>query len=73
MMALDAVYQLHRLALSGNQVKPAARDHHARRKAEHAISDGIAMMMIVEEPAFVAAVAERSLNFRKIHCVNYCK
>ena len=70
MMALDAVYQLHRLALRRDQIKPAAGDHHGRRQAEHAISDGIAVMVIVEKPAFVAAVAQRSLDFRKIHCVN---
>ncbi len=73
MMALDAVYELHRLAASRNQVEPAARDQHVGRQAEHAVRDRIAMMMIVEEPALVAAVAQRSLDFRKIHCVNHCK
>ena len=73
MMALDAVHQLYRFALGGNDVKPAAGDHHVGRQAEDAIGDGIAVMVIVEEPAFVVAVAQRSLNFGEIHCVIYCK
>jgi hypothetical protein len=61
------MHQFDGLALRGDDVKPAAGDHHAGRKAEHAVGNGITMMMIVEQPAFVAAVTERSLDFRKIH------
>ena len=67
MMALDAVHQLHRFALGRDDVEPAAGDHHLLRQAEHVIGDGIAVMVIVEEPAIVVAVAQRSLNFGKIH------
>ncbi len=39
-----------------------ARDHHGLGKAENAIADWVTMVMVVEQPAVVAAVAERSLN-----------
>ena len=66
-MALDAVHQLHRFAVRRNHVEPAPRDHHLLRQAEYVVGDGIAMMMIVKEPAVVVAVAQRSLNFGEIH------
>ena len=66
-MALDAVHQLYRFAVGGNDVKPAARDHHFLGQTEYVIGNGIAVMMIVEEPAIVVAVAQRSLNFGEIH------
>ncbi len=73
MMALDTMYQLHRFAVRRNDVEPAARDQHVGGQAEHAVRDRIAVMMIVEQPALVAAVAQRSLDFGKIHYEDYCK
>ena len=62
MVALDAMHQLDRFTLGRNQVKPAARGQAVGRQSEHAVGDGIAMVMVVKEPGFVAAVAQGSLN-----------
>ena len=64
MMALDAMHQLHRLAVGGDQVKPAAGGEAVGRQSQHAVGDGVAMMMVVKEPALVMAVAQGSLNIR---------
>src|ERR1700683_1844117 len=44
----DLVDQLYRFALRGNKVEPASCDHQARRQTEHAVGDGIAMVVVVE-------------------------
>ncbi len=73
MVALDAVHQLHRVALRRNQVEPAPRDHHGLGKTQDVIGNGIAMMMIVEQPRLLPAIAQSSLNFGKVHAVVHCK
>ncbi len=67
MVALDAMHQLHRLAVGGNQIEPATGGETVGRQSQNAVGDGIAMMMVVKEPAFVVAVAQGSLNFGEIH------
>src|SRR5215813_4670446 len=67
MMALDAMHQLHRLAIRGNDIKPAPRRHAIGRQSEHAISNRVAMVVVVKQPGFMAAVAQSSLNFREVH------
>ena len=63
----NLVHQFYRLALGGNQVKPAPRHHQARRQAEHAVGDGIAMVMVVEQPRVNVAFAQRRLDGSEVH------
>jgi hypothetical protein len=64
---LDAVHQLARLARGGNEVVPAARDVGLRVEAKNARGDGIAMVVVVEEPAVEGGVAESGLDCVEIH------
>ena len=66
-MAFDTVHELDWITLRRDEVKPTAGDHHRFRQPKHAIGNGIAMVMIVEEPGFLAAVAQGSLNVGEIH------
>src|SRR3974390_2988998 len=66
-MALDAMHQLYRFARRRNDVKPAAGGEAVRGQSHHAVGDGIAAMIVLEEPGFVAAVAQRGLTFREVH------
>ena len=63
----DLVDELHRFAFGGNQVKPAPRHHEASGQPEHAIGDGIAMMMVVEKPRVNVAFAQRRLDGGEVH------
>ena len=54
----DAMDELARLACGGNEVVPAARDVGIGIERENARGDGIAMMVIVEEPAVKRGFAE---------------
>ena len=67
MAGFDFVDQLYRFALRRNQVKPAARDHQPCWQTEHAIGDGIAMMVVVEQPRVDVAFAQRRLNGSEVH------
>ena len=64
---LDAVHQLARLARGGNEVVPAARDEGFRVEREDVRGDGIAVMVVVEEPAVERGVAEGGLDWVEIH------
>jgi len=64
---LDAVHELTRLARRGNEVVPAARDVGLRVEAKDARGDGIAMVMVVEEPAVKGGVAQSGLDLVEIH------
>ena len=55
---LDAVHQLARLARGGNEVVPAARDVGLGVEAEDALGDGIAVVVVVKEPAVERGVAK---------------
>ena len=63
----DLVNQFCRLATGRNQVEPTPSDHQIRGQAEHAVSNRIAMMVIVKEPGVDIAFAERCLYGGKIH------
>ncbi len=51
----DAMDQFPRLALRGDEVVPAACDVGVGVEAEDAVGEGVAVMMIVEEPAVEGA------------------
>src|SRR5581483_7900532 len=67
MVRFDAVGQLGRLALRRHHVVPAPRHHGRGGKTEHAIGDGIAMVVVIKQPRVHVPLAQRSLNFREIH------
>src|ERR1700732_1788382 len=67
MSGLDLVDQLNRLAFRRHEVKPAPRNHQSSRQAEHPVGYGIAMMMVVKEPAVEVTFAQRSLNGGEAH------
>src|SRR6267378_200013 len=67
MSGLNLVDQLKGLAFRRDQVKPAPRNHQSRRQAEHPVGYGIAMMMVVKEPAVEVTFAQRSLNGGEVH------
>src|SRR5580693_9037973 len=67
MPRLNLVHQFHRLSLCGKQIEPAARDHQTGRQTEHAISDGIAMVMVVEKPAVDVPFAQCSVDGGQVH------
>ncbi len=59
--------ELARFALCGDEVVPAARDVRLGVEAEDALADGVAVVMIVEEPAIEPGFAQRGLNRIEIH------
>jgi len=61
------MHQLARLARGGHKVVPAARDVRLFVQAQNALGDGVAVMMVVEEPAVKAGLAECGLNRVKVH------
>src|SRR3979411_2702777 len=67
MSGLNLVDQLNRLALHRDQVKPAPRNHQSSRQAEHPVGYGIAMRMVVKEPAVEGNCAQGSLNGGEVH------
>ena len=64
---LNAVHELARLAGGGNEVVPAARDVRFWVEREDLRGDGIAMMVIVEEPAVERGFAQSGLDGVEIH------
>ena len=63
----DAVNELFGLADGGDEVEPAAGDVEVVAEAEDAIADGIAIVMVVEEPAVDLGVAQCRLNLENFH------
>ena len=63
----DLVDERHGLALGRNQVVPTAGHHLRGLKAENAIGERIAAVMIEEKPAVEAFGAQRLLNFGRSH------
>ena len=59
--------ELSRLAGGGDEVVPAAGDVGVVVEAEDAVGEGVAVVMIVEEPAVEMLVAERGLDGVEIH------
>src|SRR5580704_17246601 len=67
MASFDFVHQLYGFALRRYQVKPAPRYHQICRQAKYAIGNGIAMMMVVEQPRVDVTFAERRLDGSNVH------
>ncbi len=63
----NLVDQFDRLAFGGNQVEPAPGHHQARGQTEHAVGDGIAMVVVVEKPRVNVAFAQRRLDGSEVH------
>jgi hypothetical protein len=61
------VDELARLALGGDEVVPAAGDVGLLVEAEDVRGDGVAVVVVVEEPAVEAGVAECGLNCVEVH------
>ena len=64
---LNLVHQFDRFAFGRNQIKPAPRHHQAGRHSKHAIGNGIAMVMVAEQPGVNVAFAQRRLDGSKVH------
>ena len=67
---LDAVDEFERLAIGRDEVIPAARDVRLGIEAKDACGDGIAVMVVVEEPAVERGFAEGCLDGVEIHTDN---
>ena len=67
MSGFDSVNQFEGFALGRDQIEPAPCNHLARGQPKHPVRNGIAMVMIVEEPGVDIPLAERGLYGRKIH------
>src|SRR5579862_1969404 len=67
MSGLDFVYQFDRIAFGRDQIEPAPRHHQARWQTQHAISDGVAMMVVIKQPSVDIALAQGGLDRREVH------
>ena len=65
--ALDTVHQPGGFAFGGDEVVPAAGNVPARFETEYAIGEGIALMVIEEQPAVELLATQLPLNFGEIH------
>src|SRR6266581_2193470 len=65
--SFNLVDEFYRFTLGRDQVKPAPRHHQACRQTQHAVSDRIAMMMVVEQPRVNVAFAQRRLDSSEVH------
>src|SRR5271166_541036 len=63
----NLMHELDRFAFGRDQIKPAPRHHQARGQAENVVGDGIAMMMVVEQPRVDVAFAQRRLDGGEVH------
>src|ERR1039458_3998220 len=61
------MHQLARLARCGHKVVPAPRDMQLGVHAQNAPGDGVAVMMVVKEPAVKAGLLDGSLYCFKVH------
>ena len=64
---LDAMHELAGFAGSGDVVIPPSRDVGLGIEAEDSLANGVAVVMIVKEPAVVTGIAERRLNCVQVH------
>src|SRR5277367_1319229 len=67
MARLNLVYEFGGFALCRDQVKPSPRDHQIRGQSQNPVSNGVAVMVIIEEPCVDIPLAQRSLYGRKVH------
>ena len=64
---LDAMYQLARLALRGDEVVPAPCNMRILIKAQDAIGQRITMVMVIKQPSIEAGVTQRQLDGFEVH------
>src|ERR1700730_12871459 len=67
MARLNLVHKFGWLTLSRDEIEPPPCDHQIRRQPQHPISNGIAVMVIVEKPCVDIPLAQGSLYGGKIH------
>ncbi len=63
----DAMDELAGFAGGGDEVVPAAGDVGVGVEAEDAVGDGVAVVMVVEEPAVEVGVAQSGLDGFEVH------
>jgi len=63
----NLVDKLGRLAFGRDQIKPAAGNHESIWQSENAVSDRVAMVMVVEEPGVDVALAQGFLDGCQVH------
>ena len=62
MPGFDFMHQLLRISFGWYEIKPSACDHQLVRQPEHAVGNGIAMVVIAEQPGIEVALAKGRLN-----------
>ncbi len=67
MSRFNLVNKFGRLAISRDQIEPTARHHEAGGQSENAVCDGIAMVMVVEEPGVDVALTQGLLDGFEVH------
>ncbi len=67
MSGFNLVNQFGGFAYGGKQVVPPARHEQRIGKAKHSIRDGVASVMVVEQPRVNILFAKSSLDCLKIH------
>src|SRR5258706_10847761 len=67
MTRFNLVNKFGRLAISRDQIEPTARHHEAGGQSENAVCDGIAMVMVVEEPGVDVALTQGLLDGFEVH------
>ena len=67
------MHQLARLARGRHKVVPAPRDHGVFVQTQNAPADGVAVMMIVKQPAVEAGLADCLLNRIKVHTGHFTR
>ena len=55
------------VAVGGDEIEPAASDVHAGVEAEDAVGEGVAVVMVVEEPGVEAGLAQGGLDGGDVH------
>ncbi len=69
--AFDAMHQLARFTIRTQKIIPAARGLQVVGKTQNAIGEGIAAMVVKEEPTVEVCLAERSLDQFKLHLFGF--
>src|SRR3982074_1346849 len=67
MTRFNLVDKFGRLAVGRDQIEPAARDHEASGQSQNAVSDRVAMVMIIEKPRVDVALAQGLLDGFEVH------
>src|ERR1017187_10396072 len=68
-----SMHQLARLARGGHKVVPAGRDVRLLVQAQNVRGDGVAVMMVVKEPAVKVGFADGGLNRLKVHTGHFTR